>query len=178
MCAAYNPPRGSMGGKAKIALALVIGALMVTGGAGCGGGDSSASEFLTPGGDNSIQTFGKEAGTSELQSASKALEAFMAARGGQDWETACSQLAAEAFEPLEGITAPGSGCVGTLAAVAKRLGQAAWTNTMTGPIAALRHEGERAFALYHGTADTDYFIQMTYEGGEWKVAALEPTAFP
>lgn len=198
-----------MGGKGKIALALVLGALLTLGGVGCGGGDSSSSdsagasapqesigsttagsgqassqskgssaEFLTPGGDNSIQTYGKEADVGERQAASRVLETFMAARGERDWEVACAELSVEAFEPLEKLTAPGSGCVGTMAAVSKKLEPSAWENTMTGPIAALRQEDERAFALYHGTADTDYFIQMTYEGGDWKVAALEPMAFP
>jgi hypothetical protein len=198
-----------MGGKAKIALALVLGALLALGGLGCDGGDSSSAdgsgtsapqgaaegrtaaagqasqqpkgssaEFLTPGGDNSIQTYGKEADKAERSAASEVLEAFMAARADQDWEAACAALNAEAFEPLEKLVAPGSGCVATLAAVAKKLEPSSWENTMTGPIAVLRREREHAFALYHGTANTDYFIQMTNEGGTWKVATLEPTAFP
>lgn len=195
-----------MGGKAKIRLALVLGALLALGGVGCGGDSSAATgtgsqaavessatsgsdaagsqpkgpsaEFLTPGGDNSIQTFGGEADAADRQAASRVLEAFMTARGEHDWEAACAELNTEAFEPLEKLIAPGSGCVGTLAAVFKRLEPSAWANTMNGPIAALRQGGERAFALYHGTGGTDYFIQMSGKGDEWSVGALEPTALP
>lgn len=155
-----------------------------SGSAPTGSGESSShrgepsAEFRTPGGDNSIQTYGEEAPADERQAASAALEAFMAARGDRDWVTACVQLAAAAVEPLERVVAAGSGCPATMAAIAGRLQRSAWVDTMTGPIAALRREGDHGFALYHGSGGTDYFIQVSKEGGEWKVAALEPTAFP
>jgi hypothetical protein len=195
-----------MGGKAKLAFALLLSALLGLGAGACGGGSESTSsgstgkaerqastgssdqasshpgepsaDFLTPGGDNSIQTYGVEADAEERQAASAVLEAYMAARGDQDWEAACVQLSTAAVEPLESIVAAGSGCRATMAAISKRLAPSAWDNTMTGPIAALRRKGGSAFALYHGTAGSDYFIQMSSEGGDWKVAALEPTAFP
>lgn len=194
-----------MGGKAKFAFALALCALSLTVVAGCGGGgdpttsggaqsgpaesatgsgapSSGSGEpsagFRTPGGDNSIQTYGEEAGAAERRDASAALEAYMKARGDQDWGAACAELVPAAFESLEQVLAPGSGCPATMAAVFKRLAPSAWANTMTGPIAALRREDDHGFALYHGSGGTDYFIQMSSEGNDWKVAALEPTAFP
>ncbi len=142
------------------------------------GAAGPSAEFLTPGGDNSIQTYGVEAGAAERDAASTAVEAYMAARGARDWGAACRELTAAAYQPLEGALGPGSGCPATLAAVAKRLQPSAWDNTMTGPIAALRREEDHGFALYHGSGGSDYFVQMSREGGDWKVAALEPTAFP
>lgn len=195
-----------MGGMPKLTLALVLSALLALAVTACGGGGSASSSdaaaaakaeptgakataegtdaaepsatFRTPGGDNSIQTFGVEAAPGERRAASTVLEAYMKARSGQDWTGACLQLAPAAFEALEKLVAPGSGCAGSLAEIFSRLTPSAWDNTMSGPIAALRREGGNAFALYHGTAGSDYFIQMNREGSEWKVAALEPTPFP
>ncbi len=194
-----------MGGKGTFAFALALCVLSPIAIAGCGGDSPSSgaeqpgpggsattgssadpsshpgepsADFRTPGGDNSIQTYGGEAGAGERRDASAALEAYMTARGDQDWEAACVELSPVAIEPMERLLGPGSGCPATMAAIAKRLSPSTWADTMTGPIAALRREGDQGFALYHGSGGTDYFIQMSGEGGEWKVAALEPTAFP
>lgn len=102
----------------------------------------------------------------------------MVARAAADWQKACSQLFPATVNSLETILAPGGGCVGTMAAIGSRVPASSLVNSMTGPIASLRREGEHGFALYHGTNNTDYFIQMNIVGGTWKVAAIEPTAFP
>ena len=52
-----------------------------------------------------------------------------------------------------------------------------WLNT-AGPIDSLRVDSERAFALYHGSDGSDYFMPMALEGGSWRVAGLAPTEFP
>lgn len=139
---------------------------------------SPSAEFLTPGGDNSIQTYGGEAGAGEREVASHVLQSYMSARAGEDWPTACGLLEPSAIEGLERVVAAGAGCERTMATIAKRLSPGAWANTMTGPIASLRVKGEHGFALYHGTGGANYFMQMDNAGPVWKVAALEPTAFP
>lgn len=150
------------------------------GGSGQQGGGSAepSAEFRVPNGDNSIQTYGDEAGDADREAASAVLESYMAARADADWVRACTQLFPATVSSLETVLAPGGGCVGTMTAIGKRVPPSSLANTMTGPIASLRREGEHGFALYHGTNNTDYFIQMTIVGGTWKVAAIEPTAFP
>lgn len=175
------------------ALAAIVAALLL---AGCGGGGDSTSSaaiipgtataardqaksFLTPGGDNSIQIYGKEAGAAEREAASTMLESYMAARAAEDWERACTIVVPSTVDGMERLVVPGGGCVATLTAFAEGLAPGAWDDTMTGPIDSLRVKDVNAFALYHGTGGTDYFVQMTTQfGGVWKVAALEPTAFP
>lgn len=42
----------------------------------------------------------------------------------------------------------------------------------TGPIAALRIEGDKAYALVHGNDGHDYAMPMQMEAGEWRVSAI------
>lgn len=195
-----------MGGNAKLALALALAVLLTivvvacggdsttTSGAGAGGkgkqpksavegpGSSSgggSAEFITPGGDNSVQNFGQEASAAEREAASDVLEAYMWARSEDAWAKQCAYLAKAAIEPLKELIASSPqfkedrGCVGVLAALGGR-SAAPPINTMTGPIGSLRVGSGRAFALYHGIEGIDYVIQMTREGGGWKVAVLAP----
>jgi hypothetical protein len=188
-----------MAGKAKLVLALAIAALLAMAIGACGGGDDSPAAtgtspagatreggtadgdgFRVPGGDNSIQNFGREANASEREAASAALEAYMRARAARDEAKACVELAKVAVEPLEKLAAAspklgGNGCAAILASLDERSTAA---KTMTEPVGSLRVEGDRAFALYHGAGDLDYVIQMTREGGAWKVAALAPIELP
>lgn len=156
-------------------------------GAGSGSGSGSGSEsgsddFVVPGGDNSVQEFGQEAGASEREQASKVLETYMQARAAEDQKTACASLSKVALAQLQDLATAvpgvdrGDSCVTIFVAIDKRTPPLARANTMTGPIASLRVEGDRAFALYHGTKGVDYTIQMEKEGGGWKVAALVPFA--
>lgn len=145
-------------------------------------GEGSAS-FREPGGDNSIQEYGEEADESERDAAETTLVAYMAARAKQDWAAACKYLGEEAVKPLEelGKSSPqlkGKSCAQLLATITGRAPSAAFANTLRGPVASLRVEGDRGFALYHGPRQIDYFVVMTKEGDEWKVASLSPAEFP
>jgi hypothetical protein len=191
---------------------LALAALMATGLAACGGGDSegststpaatsteettaaptttkdkgsgSSADFRTPGGDNSIQNFGEEADATETDAATVVLAGFLRAQAKGDLAKECSYLAKSTVAPLEELASrspqvKGNGCAAVLAELA-----AASTSgstpapTMPGAIASLRLEGDRAFALYHGTHGADYFVPMVKEDGKWKVGALAPTEFP
>lgn len=148
-----------------------------------GGSGEASAEFRTPGGDNSIQSFGEEADSAELEAASTALAGFLDARADGDWAGACEQMAKAAVKPLEQLLSSsnqqkGKGCAAALAAVIGRAPASTRENTMTGGIASLRVEGDRAFALYHGPEGVDYFVPMVSEDGEWKVGALAPSEFP
>jgi hypothetical protein len=148
-----------------------------------GGDGGSASGFRTPGGDNSIQEFGVEASTAEVDAATATLAAYLKARVAEDWEKDCAYLAKPAVAPLEQLAASsprlkGKGCAAILAALASGTPRSTRANTMTGAVASLRIEGDRGFALYHGARGVDYFVPMVKEDGEWKLGTLSPSEFP
>ena len=149
------------------------------------GGDSggASAEFLTPGGDNSIQNFGEEADGGELEAATAALSGFLEARADSDWAAQCEYLAAAAVKPLEqlGAQSPqlkGKDCAAILESLSGGLPASPRASTLVDGVASLRVEGERGFALYHGPKGVDYFVPMVKENGEWKVGSLAPTEFP
>lgn len=142
-----------------------------------------SSAFRTPGGDNSIQEFGKEADTAEVESATAAIDGFLEARANGEWEQQCSFLAAAAVRPLEQLAArspqlKGKGCGAILAALGSQAPASSRANVLTDGVASLRIEGDQGFALFHGPNGTDYFMTVRKEDGEWKVGALAPNEFP
>lgn len=145
-------------------------------------GEGSAA-FRTPGGDNSIQDFGEEPDSDEIEVANEALAGFMQARSEQDWEGMCTYLAEATLAPLEDLAArapqfKGKGCAAILKGLLSTSQSVSSTNTLTEGIASFRVEGERGFALYHGPKGVDYFVPMIEEDGEWKVGSLAPSEFP
>lgn len=145
--------------------------------------EEASGEFRSPGGDNSIQNFGEEADAAELEAATEALERFLEARAASDWSGQCEHLAAAAVKPLEQLAGQssqlkGKDCAAILKALSAGLPASTRANTLTGGVASLRVEGDRAFALYHGPKGVDYFVPMAKEDGEWKVGTLAPTEFP
>jgi hypothetical protein len=160
-----------------------------SGGGRGGSADSSSASgkgsagFRTPGGDNSIQNFGGEADSAEIEAATAALSGYLAARAKGDWAESCADLAKATVAPLAQLASSsprlkGKGCGAILGALEGRAPASTRVNTLTGPIASLRAEGERGFALYHGPHGVDYFVPMVREGGSWKVGALAPSEFP
>lgn len=194
-----------MKGTRKLLLALAFAALPASGLAACGSDDSKdatapaqqgttapattevedsgSAAFRTPGGDNSIQNFGEEADTAEVDAATATLASYMRARAEDDWARQCATLAQVTIEPLQQLAArspqlKGKGCAAILTALTAGTPRSTRVDTMTDGIASLRVEGDRGFALYHGAKGVDYFVPMAEEGGEWKVGALAPTEFP
>ncbi len=142
-----------------------------------------SAAFLTPGGDNSIQNFGEEADSEQLESATTTLDGYLQARSEGDWAGSCVHLAKTTVAPLERFAAAspqlkGKGCAAILAALQGRTPASTRTNTMTVGLASLRIEDDHGFALYHGPDGVDYFMSMVKEDGEWKVGALAPSEFP
>ena len=150
---------------------------------GSSSGEGSAS-FRSPGGDNSIQDFGKEADSSEREDAAAALRAFLQARAKGDWATQCDNLAKAAIAPLEELIArssqiKGKGCAAALEALTGGAPASTRASPLTSAgVASLRFEGDRGFALFHGAGGSDYFVPMAKEDGEWKVGAISPSEFP
>jgi hypothetical protein len=156
-------------------------------GNGGSGDGSSAAEgsagFLTPGGDNSIQNFGEEADSAQVDEVGTTLSGYLEARAEGDWAKQCALLATTAVAPLEQLAArspqfKGKGCAAVLEGLMGATPASTRANTLTNGIASLRFEGERGFALYHGPDGVDYFMPMIEEDGQWKVGAFAPNEFP
>lgn len=153
---------------------------------GSGSGATGASaEFVKPGSKNTIVKFGKEASAAEREAASQVLTGNLQARAAGNWAAQCSSLTAAAVQEIEqGAASPGSGakgdCAKNLEAQAEPIAasKAVRANTLTGPIDVLRVEGDKAFALYHGTKGVNYAMPMTKEGGVWKVDSLVTQELP
>jgi hypothetical protein len=145
--------------------------------------DEGSASFRTPGGDNSIQEYGKEADSGEVDEATAALSAYLEARAGDDWKAMCASLAKATVAPMEQLAShtprlKGKGCAAVLETLMGSMPSSAQKNTLTAGIASLRVEGDRGFALYHGAGGVDYFMPMAKEDGEWKVGAIAPSEFP
>lgn len=180
-----------MESRRKIAIALVAAQLAAVG-AGCGSSGSSSSdssssgeasaEFIRPGKKNGIATYGKEADNAEREAASRVLEENLQARADGNWSAQCASLSALAIREIERASSGlgGAGCANSLKSLAQPLARTKLSraNNMTGPIAALRVEGNKGFALYHGTNDTDYAMPLLKEKGKWKVAAVLTQEIP
>jgi hypothetical protein len=138
--------------------------------------NSGAAEFRVQGGDNSIQDFGGEASSSELEEAATALHGFLDARVAGEWSKACTYLTEASIKSFEQITARPKqgqgGCGATMAALSAGLPKSGLEEAAQADVGALRTEGDRGFLLYHGARNADYAISMTKEGGSWKVGAL------
>ncbi len=161
--------------------------------AGGGGGGSSAAAggaaaFESKGGDNSIQRFGGEAGGSELEQAAASLHAFLDARAAGDWTKACANMAAGVTKSLQQLSGSAQrmhggghhamGCPQLMAAMSAGMPAYLRHDLTQAKVGALRVEGARAFLLYRGAHRTNYFMPMSREGGQWKVAALAASALP
>jgi hypothetical protein len=144
-------------------------------------GKGSAS-FITPGGDNSIQTFGHEGSAAELDEVTAVLSAYLRARANDEWARECGYLAKGTVASLEQLTArasqlKGKGCATALVALMGEIPTSTRANTLSGAVDALRVEGDRGFALYHGPKGIDYYVVMAKDDGKWKVAAIAPSEF-
>ncbi len=141
--------------------------------------------FRVPGGENSIPDYGSEAHASERQRATAELAGYLEARVADEWSRACTYLAAALRDQLEkyaGTKTNGKDCAPILAALFNKTAQDGHqppANTLTtAGIAALRINGDNAFALYHGPNNTKYVMPMINEHGTWKMTQTTPLPYP
>jgi hypothetical protein len=145
--------------------------------------DGGSAQFRVKGGDNSIQEYGKEAAEPELVQAAKALHLYLVARAGRDWPRACNYLASKQASQLKQLAASspqikGAGCAAALKALLVEASGPVARELTVVDAASLRTEGQQAFLLYRGAGHTAYFMSMAKQDGTWKVAGLDPSAFP
>jgi hypothetical protein len=137
---------------------------------------TGAAQFETKAGDNSIQEFGSEAGSSDFAAAATALHGYLDARAAAAWAAACSYLSPGIAASLAQLGGGGGGASCPEVVAGLSVPGAALSEAAEAEVAALRIEGDRAFLLFHGAHGADYFMPMAHEGGAWKVAAIAPSA--
>jgi hypothetical protein len=142
-----------------------------------GGG---AEQFKVKGGDNSVQEFGAEAGTSELEAAATVLHNFLDARAEGNWAAVCQYLSKSTIESFERLASQakqggGTSCGVALAGITNPNAQAALkVEAEKADVGSLRTEGGQAFLIYT-TDGTILAMPMADEAGTWKVAGLAGT---
>ena len=173
--------------------------ILALGGCGASGGDPSGPsstraafypwvkgptrEFLEPGGDNAIQTFGREGTKAEREQASEVIEAWMRARAVQDWKKDCSYFSkaydTNITDDAHGVThGTVKNCPQALAYF-KHEASGDYVNNLSGPIDSLRvgiFKGQlnQGWAQYHGNDGKDWIVPMNKDNGQWKVSLAAP----
>lgn len=143
-----------------------------------GGG---SEQVKVKGGDNSIQEFGEEADTGELDAAAAALHNFLDARAEGNWAAACNYMSKAMIESFEKLASQSKEAGDTsCGALLEKLTNPAAKSAMKAEaekadVRSLRTEGEQAFVIYTGTEGTILAMPMANEDGEWKVASLAGT---
>jgi hypothetical protein len=144
-----------------------------------GGG---SKQFEAKGGDNSIEEYGSETSGSEFDEAARAFHDFLDARAAGAWAAACKRMASAVTEGLirQLGSAEGGGkptCATVLADLSTGVPRAALREEADqADVAALRVEGDRGFLLFRGVEGEAFFVPMLREDGQWKVAAIAPSA--
>jgi hypothetical protein len=139
-----------------------------------------AAPFVAPESDNSVPTFGKEAGAGERSEAEANLSAYLRARSAEDWASACDQLAKSVREGYEKLGSSSSkakapGCPEVLAALSNEVDL---SDPLTGHLLSLRVHGDNAFALFYGPGHQQYMVPMNLEGGQWRPTQAAPIPYP
>lgn len=162
--------------------------LLVVGCGGSGsagnGGDSEngvprpTSEFVIPGGDNTIQYFGREGSAKEREEASQVVIAWDRARAAEKWKKDCSYLSRPYIDLVvtdaEGTSkGKATNCVEALEFFGP-LASGEFGQTTTGPIDSLRISQKTGYAQYHGRKGIDWIVPLEKEDGKWKVAVTAP----
>jgi hypothetical protein len=187
-----------MGEMRRFSLLTVVVVLCAAVGAGCGGDEATGEpeadakqerlypwlegpsrEFLIRGGDNEVQTFGREASKGEREQASKVIQAWMRARAAQDWAKDCSYFSRKYIHLLvatDAVSASGGKVKNCPQALAYFGHQASgdYKNNLAGPIDSLRVGEGHGYAQYHGNDGHDWVIPVDREDGEWWIGIATP----
>lgn len=156
--------------------------------AGCGAGNSAAEgpgpsarptqEFIIPGGDNTIQYFGREGSEAERAEASDVVQAWDRTRAGRDWQGDCRYLSRSytqtvVLDARHTSKGKATNCVQALAFFGS-VASGSSEPTTTGPIDSLRVSHGTGYAQYHGRNGVDWIVPLEKEHDRWKVAVTAP----
>lgn len=192
---------------------LIAGVLVLASiaAAGCGGGSASTSDskegakeekvdwsmyppgptrqFIVPGKDNAVQTFGWEATAAERKQATALIAPWMRARTAKDFSKDCSYFSrgyakeitedAHTVSPdKEKVNSYVAGGQKSCAEALAYFGEEAsgdFRNTFgDGPVVSLRIDTTHGYAQYHGNDGLDYVVPVAKENGEWRISNATP----
>ncbi len=140
---------------------------------------AGAAAFLQPEGDNSIPNYGSEASAGERAAAQTALGAYLSARAGGEWAGACALMASQVQKQLGALSgSDGESCAAAYAKLSSGISASERASPLIGSLAALRVEGENAFALFYGPGARQYMMPLRSEGGAWKVTQIAAIPYP
>jgi hypothetical protein len=136
-------------------------------------------EFFIRGGDNAVQTFGREATKAEREQASRVILAWMKARAVQNWKKDCSYFSRAYVHELVDTDARvvTHGRVTTCPQALAYFGHLAsgsYKKNLTGPVDSLRVRKSQGWAQYHGNDGHDWIVPVQREGGKWWVSNAMP----
>jgi hypothetical protein len=143
-----------------------------------GGG---SKQFVTKGGDNSVQEYGKEADSQELNAAADSLHNFLDARAEGNWAAACDYMAKSIIESFKKLASQAKqiedkSCAGILEKLTNPAAKEALKKEAEkADVGSLRTEGDRSFVIYTGLEGAILAISMVHEGDQWKVASIAGT---
>jgi hypothetical protein len=128
-----------------------------------------------PGGDNSIQTYGEEAETSEEEEITTAMASFLRAMAGRDYPAICEGLSEANRGQLEQLAKLkkdlGSSCPAILKAVLVGPTDEA-KKAAEGTVYQVRVEGENAFVMFTPLGGTASYFVMKHDPDGWKSTSL------
>jgi hypothetical protein len=135
-----------------------------------------AAPFVVPGADNSVPTFGAQAGAAERDAAQASLDRYLRARARKEWPAACHLLATPTRNGFAKLARLGAkGCAPVLAALSK---EADLGDPLIAGLLSLRVRGQNAFALFYGPDHQQYFVPLLREGETWRPTQPTPLEYP
>jgi len=135
-----------------------------------------AAPFVEAKADNSIPTYGREAGPAQRARARASLAAYLSARQAEDWAAACKGLSESTRAGFEKLAKGKAACPAVLGALSKGADLA--DPLQGGPLLSLRTQGPHGFALFYGPAKQKYVMPVRGEEGTWKPTQLSAIAYP
>ena len=128
-----------------------------------------------PGGDNSIQTFGGEAESSEEKEITTAMASFLRAMAARDYNAICDGLSEANIGQLEQLMKlkkeAGTDCPSVLKSLLVGPTEEA-QKAAEGTVYQVRVEGENAFVMFTPVGGTASYFVMKHDPDGWKSTSL------
>ena len=151
--------------------------------AGAGGTTQSSTAGSTAnsgsGADNSIQTYGSAATSTEKAALADSALSFFRALAASDYAKVCAGLIGANRQQLQAFKLKGrqgSGCATALKTLVPPTAAAEARKAASGAVTGVRIKGDTAFVLFRPSGGPESYFVMKRENGEWKAISLAPGA--
>jgi len=138
----------------------------------------TASGQTDPGGEESIERFGTEAGGPRRAALLGAFHTYLNALAARRYRMACAYLASRVRGSLSQLSTAGLGgrsCAATLAHLLISSAGAVAHSQAGGRITAVRVRGDLAFVVFHALGASRYQLSLVLEDGGWKASVATPS---